>query len=88
MVASLLAEARQNTNRQQKQTVNAAVEQLAVTSSNPKRIETRARLRYSEQTTNRAGTVIERTPSIELRNSYVFARDGRTWKLAAWRARR
>lgn len=88
MVASLLAEARQNTNRQQKQTVNAAVEQLAVTSSTPKRIETRARLRYSEQTTNRAGTVIERTPSIELRNSYVFARDGETWKLAAWRARR
>ncbi|MCT0229456.1 DUF4101 domain-containing protein [Synechococcus sp. CS-1324] len=88
MVASLLAEAGRNSSRQQRQTVNAAVEQLAVTSRSPRRIETRARLRYSEQTTNSAGTVIDRTEPIELRNSYVFARDGEVWKLAGWRPRR
>jgi len=34
---------------------------------------------------DRTGKVLNRTPSSELRNVYVFARDGDTWRLAAFR---
>jgi len=31
--------------------------------------------------------VQQRTPAITVRNTYVFGRDGDTWKLAGWRQR-
>ena len=88
LVDGMQAEARRNASRQEQQRVKAEVEQLAVISRSPKRIETTTKLRYSEQTTNAAGTVVSRTAPIELSNSYVFARDDGIWRLAAWRPRR
>ena len=88
LVAAVEAEARQNARRKHQQKVNAEVEQLAVVSRSPKRIEADTKLRYSERTTNAAGSVVEETAPLALRNSYVFGRDDGIWRLAAWRPRR
>jgi hypothetical protein len=88
LVAAVEAEARQNARQQHQQKVNADVEQLAVVSRSPKRIEADTKLRYSERTTNAAGSVVEQTAPLALRNSYVFGRDDGIWRLAAWRPRR
>jgi hypothetical protein len=88
LVASAKAEARQLASRRQQRRVKADVEQFAVVSRSPRRIETSTKLLYSEQTTNAAGSVVDQTAPITLRNSYVFGRDDGIWRLAAWRPRR
>jgi hypothetical protein len=45
-------------------------------------------LTYSDERRNASGQVIDHTPSSELRNTYVFARDDDTWRLASFRPSR
>ncbi|APD48785.1 ARC6/PARC6 family protein [Synechococcus sp. CS-602] len=87
LVASLQAERRSHVARGERKQVKAEVEQLTVVSRSPRRIEINAQLGYSDQTTNLAGAVQQRTPAITVRNTYVFGRDGDTWRLAGWRQR-
>ena len=88
LVAGVEAEARLNSRLQQHQKVLADVEQLAVVSRSPRRIEADTRLRYSDRAINAAGTVVDQTAPISLSNTYVFGRDDGIWRLAAWRTRR
>jgi hypothetical protein len=88
LVGDLLAQGRANAARGQRETVNATIETLEVTRRGPRRIEADVRLRYSDQLQDAAGRVITSTGESELRNVYVFARDGDTWKLADFRTRR
>jgi hypothetical protein len=70
------------------ETITAQVEGFEIRSRGPGRISAVVRLRYSDERRNAAGRVLARTPADELRNLYVFARDGNTWYLADFRPER
>ena len=70
------------------ETITAQVKGFEIRSRGPGRISAVARLRYSDERRNAAGRVLTRTPADELRNLYVFARDGNTWYLADFRPER
>ncbi len=83
----LSSEARELKARGEQQQVQARIQTFQITSQSPRRIEAEAQLDYSEEL--RAGDkVIKPRTEFELRNVYVFARDGDTWKLADFHTRR
>jgi hypothetical protein len=67
------------------ETVTARVTSLRTTERSPQRIAVEATLTYSDRRSSSDGTLLSQTPSSNLRNIYVFARDGQQWRLAAFR---
>jgi len=65
--------------------VEAQITSLEIVEASPRRIEANVSLSYSEQQRGADGQILSRSPSSELRNTYVFARDGDRWLLAAYR---
>jgi hypothetical protein len=87
LVADLRSQARTLKARGEQQEVQARIQQFQLINQSPRRIEADVQLDYSEE--RRAGDkVIQPRTNAELRNIYVFARDGGTWKLADFRSRR
>jgi hypothetical protein len=67
------------------ETVNAAVESFSISERSPRRIAAQVTLRYSDERRDSSGQLLEQTASTTLRNTYVFARDGERWLLAAFK---
>jgi len=67
------------------ETVKASVESFSVTERGPRRIAAQVTLQYSDERRDASGKVLGQTPSTSLRNTYVFARDGERWLLAAYK---
>ena len=74
-----------NRNRNVSETIEADVESLAIRERGPRRIRAAVLLRYSDERRDASGALLSRTPPRELRNVYVFARDGNAWKVADFR---
>jgi hypothetical protein len=88
LVGNVESQQRQNASRGESETVTAEVLRFSVTSQTPQRIEAEVTLRYGDARKDAGGKLIASTPEGERRNTYVFARDGQTWHLAAFRASR
>ena len=67
------------------ETVKAVVESFSITERSPRRIAAQVTLRYSDERRDSGGKLLEQTSSTTLRNTYVFARDGERWLLAAFK---
>ena len=85
VVAKLESQQSANASRSETESVKASVQSFRITEQTPSRVAAEVALTYSDERRNASGQVIGRTPSSELRNTYVFARDGDTWHLAAFR---
>jgi len=70
----------------QHQTLHVQIEDLTVAEQSSSRIALQATLRYSDETVDSSGKVIRRTAPTQLRNAYVFGRDGGRWRLVASRS--
>ena len=64
--------------------VKASVTSLEVVSRQPRRIELTAEVAYSDRTTDRSGSVVDRTEPGSLRITYILGRDGDQWRLTAY----
>lgn len=64
--------------------VDASVTSLELVSRQPRRIELKADLNYTDRTTDAAGTVLDRTQPRNLRITYILGRDGNQWRLTAY----
>jgi len=64
--------------------VKAAVTSLEVVSRQPRRIELKAEVAYSDSTTDRSGSVVDRTEPGSLTITYILGRDGDQWRLTAY----
>ncbi|QCH14541.1 DUF4101 domain-containing protein [Synechococcus sp. CB0101] len=65
--------------------VKAKVESFTVNERGPNRIAAQVQLQYSDERRSSTGAVLNQTPSTQLTNTYVFARDGKRWLLAAYK---
>lgn len=65
--------------------VKAKVESFTVSERSPNRIAAQVNLQYSDERRSSSGAVLNQTPSTSLSNTYVFARDGDRWLLAAYK---
>jgi hypothetical protein len=79
----LIKERRGDAARGQTQRLDVRITDLTLSESGPRRIVAVARLRYSDRRLDANGKVVETTPPMELRNGYVFGRDGDSWRLVA-----
>ncbi|MCT0208511.1 ARC6/PARC6 family protein [Synechococcus sp. CS-1332] len=82
-MALLARERRGDIARGQTQQLDAQIIDLRLSENGPRRIVAVVQLRYSDRRLDATGTVIETTAPMELRNGYVFGRDGDSWRLAA-----
>ncbi|MCP9931269.1 ARC6/PARC6 family protein [Cyanobium sp. AMD-g] len=82
-MALLARERRGDLARGQTQQLDVQIIDLTLSENGPRRIVAVARLRYSDRRLDANGTVLETTAPLELRNGYVFGRDGDSWRLAA-----
>ena len=64
--------------------VKASVTSLEVVSRQPRRIELKAEVAYSDSTTDRSGSVVDRTEPGSLTITYILGRDGDQWRLTAY----
>ncbi|NDG76170.1 MAG: DUF4101 domain-containing protein, partial [Synechococcaceae bacterium WB8_1B_136] len=80
-------ESQQAENRQSgaRELVNASISSFQISEQSPIRIAADVSLRYSDERRSAEGRLLSSTPATELRNTYVFARDGGIWRLAAFR---
>ena len=85
-MALLARERRSDAARGQTQRIEVRITDLSLTERSPRRIVAVTRLRYSDRRLDADGKVVERTAPVELRNGYVFGRDGDSWRLAATRS--
>jgi hypothetical protein len=67
------------------ETVQAKVESFTVNERGSNRIAAQVQLQYSDERRSNSGAVLNQTPSTQLTNTYVFARDGKRWLLAAYK---
>ncbi|MFZ0409256.1 MAG: ARC6/PARC6 family protein [Cyanobium sp.] len=65
------------------QTIDVSINDLVISDRSPGRIAVIASLRYSDSRRDASGKVVGRTPTTNLRNVYVFGRDGDRWRLTA-----
>ena len=70
------------------ETVNATVASLRISERSPRRIAAEVTLTYSDQRRGASGQLLSQTPPTSLNNTYVFARDGERWLLAAYQPSR
>lgn len=82
-VELLARERRTDAERGQTQRLDVRITDLTLSESGPRRIVAVARLRYSDRRLDKDGKVVETTAPMELRNGYVFGRDGDSWRLVA-----
>ena len=68
--------------------VKAAVTSLDVVSRQPRRIELKAQIAYSDSTTDQSGIVMDSTEPTSLTITYIFGRDGDQWKLHEYLSKR
>ena len=85
MVKVLERQVAENNARGEREEMQASITSLSVTERSPQRLVAAVVLRYSDTRRNSAGQVLSRTPDRELRNTYVFGRDGKVWRLAGFR---
>ncbi len=82
-IERLRSERRRDRARGQSQQIQAEVSTLRFRDRSPRRIEVEAEIAYSDRLLDASGKELERTAPTNLRNVYVFGRDGETWRLAA-----
>ncbi|WP_254964020.1 MULTISPECIES: ARC6/PARC6 family protein [unclassified Cyanobium] len=82
-IALLAKERRSDAARGQTQQLDVRITDLSLSESGPQRIVAVVRLRYSDRRLDAAGKVVETTAPLQLRNGYVFGRDGDSWRLVA-----
>jgi hypothetical protein len=81
----LQSERGEDAARGQTQRIETTVSNLEVESSSPRRIAVLATIGYSDQRLDGGGQPVgEPTRIAALRNRYVFARDGGTWRLVSF----
>jgi hypothetical protein len=85
-MALLVGERSGDVARGQTQRLEVRIADLSVTERDTRRILVVARLRYSDRRLAADGKVVEETAPMDLRNGYVFGRDGSHWRLAATRS--
>jgi hypothetical protein len=84
-VEKLQRQEQTNRNAGVTQTVKANVESFSVSERSPNRIAAQVTLRYSDERRSSSGAVLSQTPATSITNTYVFARDGERWLLAAFK---
>jgi hypothetical protein len=84
-VALLQRQEQANRSTGATETVKASVESFSVSERSPNRIAAQVTLRYSDERRSSTGAVLSQTPATTLTNTYVFARDGEHWLLAAYK---
>jgi hypothetical protein len=84
-VALLQRQEQANRSAGATETVKASVESFSVSERSPNRIAAQVTLRYSDERRSSSGAVLNQTPATSLTNTYVFARDGERWLLAAFK---
>ena len=85
LIRRLDLQQKENRSRNEVETIDATVQSLQIRERSPRRIAAAVSLSYTDERRSATGTVLSRTPASELRNVYVFARDGDTWHVAAFR---
>jgi hypothetical protein len=83
-VDRLEAERASDQARGETQTVSTAIISLAIDERDGNRIATTVNLRYADQRLNAKGDPQGEPTKLELRNRYVFGRDGGIWRLASF----
>ena len=84
LVANLQADRNADQSRGESQTITAQVQALQIEDRSPIRIAASVNLDYSETHLGPDGTPTGPATKLQLRNRYVFARDGGTWRLASF----
>ena len=85
LIQRLEAQRVENRNRRETEVIDAKVESLQISEQTPRRIAATVTLSYSDERRDANGQAVSRTSARELRNAYIFVRDGETWHLAAFR---
>jgi hypothetical protein len=85
LVTRTMDDRRSDASRGQFRRISAKVENLTLVEQSPDRLEARARIRYSEELLSNSGQLLERSGPQQLVNTYIFHRDGATWRLADYR---
>jgi len=70
--------------RGETQTISTSITALAIEERDPNRIAATVALRYADQRLNAKGDSEGNPTKLELRNRYVFARDGGLWRLVSF----
>ena len=83
-VARLEAERDSDQARGETQTISTAITSLAIDERDGNRIATTVNLRYADQRLNAKGDPQGEPTKLELRNRYVFGRDGGIWRLVSF----
>jgi hypothetical protein len=73
-----------NLQRGERETVTATLTSFRISERSANRVAAEVILRYSDERRSADGQLLSSTPSSELRNTYVFARDGGIWRLASF----
>lgn len=84
-VERLEAERNEDRSRGESQKIDVKVRRVSISERTPQRIALTAELGYSDRRLDASGKVLERTPSVTLRNLYVFGRQDGSWRLVASR---
>ena len=84
-VALLQRQEQANRSAGATETVTVKVERFSVSERSPRRIAAEVTLQYSDERRATNGTLLSQTASTTLTNTYVFARDGDRWLLAAFK---
>lgn len=85
-IALLTNERGRDAARGETQRIDVRITDLSISERDAGRLVAVARLRYSDRRLDAAGKELERTPPTDLRNGYVFGRDGDSWRLVATRS--
>ncbi|MFM2079477.1 MAG: hypothetical protein RLZZ219_159 [Cyanobacteriota bacterium] len=85
LISRLEEQKAENASRGEVETMQVSLQTLEILERSPRRIAAAVSLTYSDERRDAAGQVVSQTPAAELRNRYVFARDGETWHVAAFR---
>lgn len=83
-VSSVLSERRSDAALNQTQRISTSVRSLEIEERNPRRIAVIASLDYRDQRLDGDRQVVGEPANLQLRNRYVFARDGERWLLASF----
>lgn len=87
-VASVLGERQDDAAQKQTQRISTTVRDLVIEDQGPQRIAVIATLDYSDQRLDASGEAVGEGSNLQLRNRYVFARDGERWLLASFQRAR
>ena len=83
-VNQVQSERRSDVALNQTQRISTTVRSVEVEERSPQRIAVIATLDYRDQRLDGSGQAIGQASNLQLRNRYVFARDGERWLLASF----